>query len=215
MIKIILADDHQILLDGLSTQIEKEEGIELIGQAKNGKEAIEQVNILQPDVLVMDIDMPVLNGLDALEKIKQKHPELKVILLSLLMDKAVIQKAIKSGVDGYLFKDESTKELFHAIRRVASGNPYFSGKISLVLAEKKKASHPNTQVDHARLQLLTPREVQILRAVAEGFSSTEIAEQLFISARTVETHRRNIMEKLEVPNMARLIVFAVRNGLVE
>jgi DNA-binding NarL/FixJ family response regulator len=208
-LNIFLTDDHQIIIDGLRLLINSVEGMQVIGDANNGKEAIELLEVLDADVVLMDIDMPVMNGLDATKAIKTRHHNIKVIILSMHCDSGMVKELIGIGADGYVLKNASKEELIQAITKVASGQQYFSTDVTLSLLNK------NASVSASKLDVeLTNRELEILKLIADGFSNKEIGEQLFISHRTVDTHRTNLMKKLNVNNIAGLVSFALKNGLV-
>lgn len=210
--KIILTDDHQIVLDGLTSILEDYQEYDIIGQAKNGKEAIHLVGLLKPDLIILDIDMPVMNGLLAAKEIKENHPGTKIIILSLHQDGAVIRKLIQLGIDGYLLKSSDSKEMINAIEIVRSGRSYFSGEVTLKLTQKQITLSDDGTI---KMSSLTDREIEILKAIAEGHSSREIGEMLFISARTVDTHRTNMMKKLKVTKVVGLLRWAIKWGLVD
>lgn len=208
-LNILLVDDHQIIIDGLRLLINSVEGMLVIGDANNGKEAIELLEVLDTDVVLMDIDMPVMNGLDATKTIKTRHKNIKVLILSMHCDGGMVKELIGIGADGYIMKNASKEELIQAITKVASGQQYFSTDVTLSLLDK------NASVSASKLEIdLTNRELEILKLIADGFSNKEIGEQLFISHRTVDTHRTNLMKKLNVNNIAGLVSFAIKNGLV-
>jgi len=216
MIHVLVVDDHQLILDGLASFIAAEPNMQVVGQAKNGREALRSLRDHSPDLVLMDIDMPVMNGLIATQHIKEKHPEIKVVMLSLHLDKSLIQKCLDVGADGYLYKDASAEEVVFAMRTVMIGKPYVSGDAGMALAGKRIGSYRAFSVSSQASQIsqLTKREREVLTLVAEGFSSTEIGEHLHISPRTVESHRSNIMHKLDIEGLAGLIKFAVQNGMV-
>ena len=208
-LNILLVDDHQIIIDGLLLLINSVEGMKVIGDANNGKEAIELLKVLDADVVLMDIDMPVMNGIDATKAIKDQAGKTKVIILSMHCESGMVKELIEIGADGYLLKNASKEELIQAITKVAGGQQYFATDVTLSLLNKEK---PQLQ---SNLEFeLTKREIEILKLIADGFSNKEIGEQLFISHRTVDTHRTNLMKKLEVNNIAGLISFAIKNGIV-
>ena len=208
-LNILLVDDHQIIIDGLRLLVNSVEGMTVIGDANNGKEAIELLKVLDADVVLMDIDMPAMNGLDATKLIKAKAGNTKVIILSMHCESGMVKELIEIGVDGYLLKNASKEELIQAITKVAEGQQYFATDVTLSLLDKNK---PHIQ---SNLEIeLTKRETEILKLIADGFSNKEIGEQLYISHRTVDTHRTNLMKKLEVNNIAGLISFAIKNGIV-
>lgn len=208
-IKLLLADDHQLVRKGFRVLLEELDFVEIIGEAANGKEA---VNLLRsgakPDVALLDYEMPVMNGLEATEQIKRDFFGVKVIMLTMLQSKELVQEAVEKGVSGFLFKNASLEELGEAIRRVAKGEQYFASEVALALLK------PSQNPDAASIAQLTGRETEILRLVAQGFSSTEIGQQLFISPRTVDTHRNNIIQKLGVQGIAGLVQFALKNRLI-
>lgn len=208
---IVLADDHQLILDGLNSLLKSREDILVAGEAKNGRDALSLVKLLDPDIVLMDIDMPVMNGIEALKEIKKSSPSTKVIILSMHEESGMIKSLMALGASGYLLKSCSQDELLGAISSVAMGQQYFSqGAVrSLLQTESSPASSA-----HELSELLTDRETEVLQLIAEGFSNKEIGAKLFISHRTVDTHRTNLMKKLNVGNIAGLISFAIKKGLV-
>lgn len=208
-IKILLADDHHLVRKGFRALLEELDFAEVAGEAANGQELIGLLRRgVKAEVVLLDYEMPVLNGLETLEQIKRDFFGLKVILLTMLNQRELIQKAVEKGVDGFLFKNASLDELREAVRRVARGETYFASEVTLTLLK------PVHNPDQALLQHLTEREIEVLRLVAQGFSSTEIGAQLFISPRTVDTHRNNLIQKLDVNGIAGLVQFALRNKLI-
>ena len=214
--KILLVDDHQIVIDGIRSLLEDHKNLEVIGTANNGKEALQQIELLQPDIVMMDIDMPIMNGILAAQKSKQDFPATKIIILSLHYESVIIRKMMESGVDGYLLKNADSSEMINAIQMVANGKKYFSAEVTMsLLSKKNEQSESNLPTNSSeKLALISEREIEVLKRIAEGYSSKEIAEELFISHRTVETHRTNIMKKLEIKKLAKLIKFALQAGLV-
>lgn len=208
-IKILLADDHLLVRKGFRALLEELDFVEIVGEAGNGKEAIALLrNGAKPNVALLDYEMPLMNGLEATVEIKRDFFGVKVIMLTMMQNKELIEEAVEKGVSGFLFKNTSLEELSEAIQRVASGDTYFSSEVTLTLLK------PLHNPDAPLLALLSSREMEILKLVAQGLSSTEIGQQLFISPRTVDTHRNNILQKLELPGIAGLVQFAVRNKLV-
>ncbi|MFK7772901.1 MAG: response regulator [Saprospiraceae bacterium] len=214
-IKLLLVDDHQIVIDGLKLLLEVHPNFEIIGSANNGKLALEMIKILQPDIVLMDIDMPIMNGIIAAQKSIGLFPKVKIIILSLHFEKPIIQKMLELGVSGYLLKNADYKEVIQAIEIVEKGKQYFSSEVTTALLSKTNLNFSPQKNENSagKLALLSEREIEILKLLAEGFSSKEISEQLFLSARTVETHRFNLMKKLEIKKLAHLIRFAVRCGM--
>jgi len=211
-IRVLLADDHKIFRDGLRTLIEKEAGMEVIAEAENGRKAVKLAEKLSPNVIIMDVSMPDLNGIEATRKIIAGTSNVKVIALSMHSDRRFVLGMLEAGASAYLLKDCAFAELVNAIRQVAAGNTYLSPKIADVVVKgylnKVSDSSLTTRT------ILTSREREILQLLAEGLSAKEIAAHLNLSIKTIETHRRNIMEKLEIHTIAELTKYAIREGLV-
>ena len=210
-IRVLLVDDHQIIIDGLQSLLISEVGIRVISNANNGREALELLRVLDVDVVLMDIDMPVMNGLDAAKIVKEKYSNTKVIILSMHSEKAMVKDLIELGVDGYLLKNTSKDELIGAIKKVSEGGRYFSTDVTLSLLEKENTNKLN--ITNSGIKL-TVREIEIIKLIAEGYTNKEIGDQLFISHRTVDTHRTNLMKKIEVNNVAGIISYAIKNGFI-
>ena len=210
-IRVLLVDDHQIIIDGLQSLLISEVGIRVISNANNGREALELLRVLDVDVVLMDIDMPVMNGLDAAKIVKEKYSNTKVIILSMHSEKAMVKDLIELGVDGYLLKNTSKDELIGAIKKVSEGGRYFSTDVTLSLLEKENTNKLNTTNSGIKL---TAREIEIIKLISEGYTNKEIGDQLFISHRTVDTHRTNLMKKIEVNNVAGIISYAIKNGFI-
>ncbi|WP_257666287.1 response regulator transcription factor [Parapedobacter tibetensis] len=206
-IKVVLADDHLVVRSGIKSLLE-EEGIQVIGLASNGEEAIHAVQELQPDLLIIDIRMPVMNGLEATKKLTESSTNTKVLILSMHDDEDYILQSIESGAKGYLLKDTSREEFMKAIKTVQQGGKYFSGDISNVLVNRYldvKQGKIGNNTTLSGSHDITKREKQILKMIANGIGNKEIAEQLGKSVRTIETHRFNIMKKLKVNNVVELL----------
>ncbi len=210
-IRVLLVDDHQLILVGLKSLMRDTQEIAVAGEAENGREALRLLNILDVDVVLMDIDMPVMNGIDALKEIKRFKPGIKVIILSMHDEAGMIKNLMAIGADGYILKNSSREELINAIRGVARGDQYFSTGVTRSLLN---ASKPEFQPLNPEVEILTVREEEILKLIAQGFSNREIGVKLFISYRTVDTHRTNLMKKLNANNIAGLISYAIKNDLV-
>lgn len=209
-IRIAIADDHQMVIDGLTSILQNLEGVELKGQANNGREIIRLVENLKIDLVFMDIDMPEMDGIEATKQIKTHFPEVKIVILTMHDEQSLVKKLLEIGADGYILKNSSKTELEMAIRQIQSGKKHFSSEVTMILLEEESPAEVNAQ-----LKQLTEREIEILKLISEGLSNKEIGDQLFISHRTVDTHRTNLMKKLDVHNVAGLIRFAIKNGLVE
>ncbi len=205
-IKVLLVDDHQIIIDGLKSLLKNSEEIVVVAEANNGREALPILDLLELDVVLMDIDMPVMNGIDTLKEIRKQGLAVKVIILSMHNEAGMIKSLINIGADGYLLKSSSQDEVINAIRKVAGGQQYFSTEVTLSLLKPNQNNHQS--------EILTDRETEIIKLIAEGFSNKEIGDKLFISHRTVDTHRTNLMKKLNVSNIAGLISYAIKNGIV-
>lgn len=212
MIRIIIADDHRIVLDGLKSLFDDVKDMECIATADDGKRALDLCQNMNPDIVLMDIDMPVMNGIEATRQLKKDNPEIKVLTLTQHSEKGMIQRLMECGSDGYLLKNIDQEELVMAIRKVIDGQKYFSSEVAASLL----SSDSNLSGDGVEAAAqMSARETEILKLVASGMSSKEIGEQLFISPRTVDTHRNNLMQKLDIHNIAGLIRFAFKNGYVE
>ena len=210
-IRILLADDHQILRDGLRTILEKESGMEVVAQAATGLEAANLAEKFQPDIAIMDLSMPDLNGIEATRQIRVSTPKTKIIILSMHSDRRFIAEALRAGASAYLLKDCAFEELIAAVRTVIANHVYLSPQIAkIVLKDYVKGI---SEKEPSAFTLLTNRERQILQMIAEGKTTKEVASELKISIKTVETHRHRIMEKLEIDNLAGLVKYAVREGL--
>ncbi len=210
-IKIIIVDEHKILREGLSTLISKQPNMEIIGEATDGREALEITKKLSPDLILMDVTMPNLNGIEATRKIKSKNPDIEIIALSLHSDRRYVLGMIDAGASGYLLKECAFEELVRAINTVMAKKKYLSPGISDILIEEyvKKTTQDKPTI----YSKLTPREIEILQLIAEGKNTKEISNRLFISIKTVETHRRHIKKKLKSNSVAELTKIAIKEGL--
>jgi len=210
-VKIVVVDEHKILREGLSTLIAKQPDMEIVGEAKDGREALQLLEKLLPDLMLMDVTMPNLNGIEATRKIKAKNPNIEIIALSLHSDRRYVLGMIDAGASGYLLKECAFEELVRAINTVMSKKKYLSPGISDILIDEyvKKTTTDKPTI----YSKLTPREREILQLIAEGKNTKEIARYLFISVKTVETHRRHIKKKLKVDSVAELTKIAIREGL--
>ncbi len=209
-IRILLADDHAILRRGLRALLEREPGIEVLGEAADGRETVEAVQRLSPDVVVLDIAMPNLNGIEATRQIAAKTA---VIILSMHSDESYVLRALRAGARGYLIKDTVETELIRAIEAVAAGKAYFSPEVSRLLVEDYVTGMRERGFDDS-FELLTAREREVLQLLAEGKTVKDIARTLNLSTYTVDTHKSNLMQKLGLHNMAELILYAVRKGII-
>jgi DNA-binding NarL/FixJ family response regulator len=211
--RILLADDHAVLRAGIRTLLDLEADMEVIGEAEDGLQAIAQANKLQPDLVVIDLSMPLMNGTDAIRQIKTRHPDMKVIVMTVHKSDEYVRTALDAGANGYLLKDDSHHDLLTAIRSVALGGTYLSPK---VCGKVVRGYLVNDAVGGVGLSsdMLTEREREVVKLVAEGYKNREIAEHLSLSIKTVEKHRANIMRKLDLHSASELTAYAIENGLV-
>lgn len=213
-IRILIADDHKIMLDGLKALIEAQQDMKVVGQALNGREAVKLAHKEKPDMVIIDVAMPDLNGLEAMRQILSENPKTKVIALSMHSDRRYVTGMLSAGASGYILKHCAFEELAHAINTVLSNQVYLSPAIAeIVVKELSQPRSPRSRKQPASLSSLTSREREVLQLIAEGHSAREIAQRLHLSVKTVETHRRQIMEKLGIRSVAELTKFAIREGL--
>ncbi len=213
MIRILLADDHTMIRQGLRALLERQPEFAVVAEAADGREAVEAAAATLPDVAVVDIAMPNLNGIEAARRIIEKSPSTAVVILSMHADEGYVLRALKSGARAYLLKDSPEDALLQAIRAVHAGKAFFSPEVSRMLAEDYMRQMSQRGVEHS-YELLTPREREILQMLGEGKSNKDVASQLNLSVYTVDTHRGNILEKLNLHNTAEMILYAVRKGVV-
>ncbi len=212
MINILLADDHHIVRQGLRALLESEHRFRLVGEAGDGLEAVRMTSRLKPDVLITDVMMPGLNGLEVTRQVTKSHPAIKVIILSMHTNDAYVLEAFKNGASGYVLKDSQAGDLINAVLSVISGKRYLSPPLSETELELYAVRVESAPVDP--YELLTAREREVLQLVAEGRTSAEIASQLFISPRTVEGHRANLMRKLGLQNHTEIVKYALKRGIL-
>jgi len=211
MIRILIADDHKIIVDGLRSLLENNSAFKVIGQASDGLSAVRLAAEIAPDLVIMDISLPGLNGIDATRRILEANPRTKVIALSMHKDGRYIAEALKSGASGYLLKESAFDELTAAIRTVMKGRAYLSASIT-DLVIKDYIRHLERTASGV-FAILTPREREVLQSLSEGLSTKEIAARLGVSVKTVETYRAQIMEKLDIHSVAELTKYAIREGI--
>ena len=212
-LRILLADDHIVMRTGLRALLERQPNMEVVGESENGRETVELAASLRPDVVVMDVGMPVLNGIEATKSIVTQNPSTAVVVLSMHADESYVMRALSAGARGYLLKDSGAGDLISAIQAVSQGKSFFSPKVSRILAEDYvRVLKQKGAVD--TYDLLTGREREILQLLAEGKANKEVATDLNISTYTVETHRSHILQKLSLHNSAELVLYAVRKGII-
>jgi DNA-binding NarL/FixJ family response regulator len=212
MVSVLVADDHGIVREGLRRMLEAESDLEVAGEARDGREVLQQVEEKKPEVVILDISMPRLGGLETLERLRTKHPGVKVILLSVHSDAPFIQSAISLGADGYVLKNGRAAEIVTAIRAVTKGGSYFSPVVAREIVEQLRTPHARS---NEPFSVLSTREREVLHLIAEGMSAKEVASELSISTKTVEAHRTSLMRKLGVRKATELVRYALRHGLIE
>jgi two-component system response regulator NreC len=212
-IRILLADDHSVMRTGLRLVLERQPDFEVIAEASDGREAVGMAQQNRPAVVVMDVTMPNLNGIEAARQICTAMPDTGVVMLSMHSDEAYVLRALKAGARGYLLKESAESDLISAVRAVQAGKAFFSPAVSRMLVEDYVRQLQDREIEDS-YELLTPREREILQLIAEGKSNKEIAAILILSLYTVETHRGNLMEKLGLHTVPELILYAVRKGVI-
>ena len=212
-VRVLLADDHELVRKGLRALIERQPDLEVAGEAADGREAVELCEQMKPDVVVMDIAMPRLNGIEATGQIVKRNPATGVIMLSMHSDEGYLTRALAAGAKGYLLKDSAEADLLLAIETVAKGKPFFSPSIGAALLEDYVRQLQQRGLTDS-YELLTDREKEILQLLAEGKSNKEVAALLNLSPYTVETHRTHLMQKLNLHNTAEIVLYAVRKGII-
>ena len=212
-VRVLLADDHVLIRAGLRMVVEAQPDLMVVGEAGDGREAVSMAEALKPDVAVMDIGMPVLNGIEAARQIHEKLPDAHIVMLSMHSDEGYVLRALKAGAKAYLLKDSAEADLAQAIRAAADGKSFFSPSVGRVLLEDYMRKLQRTGAEDS-YELLSPREREVLQLVAEGKSSKEIAGLLNVSVNTVETHRARVMQKLNLHGIPELILYAVRKGII-
>ncbi len=211
-IQILIADDHKVFREGIVSILNQTERMNIIGQASDVQGILEQLKQGQPDVILMDITLKDSSGIEATKIVVKQYPNIKVLMLSMHSESHYIINALDAGAVGYLLKDAGTQEMMTAIQTVFNGDTYYSKQVSDILVQHLTRKTP---LKKSKQDIpLTPRETEILKLIAEEFSNPEIAQKLFISIRTVDTHRRNLLEKLQVKNTAGLVKYAIKNGII-
>jgi len=213
MIRILLADDHTLVRQGLKRILEEQADWEVVAETGNGLDAVKLAADLQPDVVILDIGMPRLNGLEAARQISKKAPAARVLILSMHADEVHITRAVEAGAVGYLVKDSADTELVKAVTATAEGKSYFSPAAAAVLLDEYRRSLARRGVTD-RYESLSDREREVLQLMAEGHSSKSIAELLGVAPATVDTHRAHVLEKLDLHSVAEVVLYAVRRGLI-
>lgn len=212
-IRILLADDHKLFIDGLGSLLDRRTGVEIVGAARDGLTAVRLASELKPDLILMDVSMPQLNGIEAARKILAENPSIHIVMLSMHADRRYVVESLRAGARGYLLKDSASEELLRVMERVSAGELYLSSKMSgeiiqdyLRVAESGKST---------AFSVLSPREREVLQLLAEGNSTKEIAARLTVSVKTIETHRSQIMNKVDLHSVAELTKYAIREGITQ
>ncbi len=215
-ISIYIADDHALLRDGVRLILSKNKTFEVVGESDNGKTALEEVEKLNPDLVLLDISMPIMTGLEAARQIRKYNTKMKVAILSRHDNDAFVQQAIQYGLNGYILKDYAGDELIRAIIEIMAGNMYLSPKLIKSVTSRMLPSGKNGKVNiQAEEYLLSDREKQVLKLICEGYDKTEISAILRIAVKTVQVHRQNIMKKLDIHSVIDLVKYGIKNGLIE
>jgi DNA-binding NarL/FixJ family response regulator len=207
--RILIADDHQMVREGIRSLLEKGNDFEVVGEAEEGRQAVDLVQKLKPDVVIMDITMPNLNGIDATRQIVNENPQTRVVSLSMHFSKIFVVNMLKAGALGYILKGDSSEELIEGIRTVAEGGAYFSPKVAKTVTEVLANPIPDSPLD-----VLSPREREVLQLICEGKNTKQIALVLHVSTKTIEANRRKIMEKLDAHSIPELVIIAIENGVI-
>jgi DNA-binding NarL/FixJ family response regulator len=213
-LKLLIADDHLLFINGLKLILKEQMDIDIPDYALNGKEAIDKCRRQHFDVVLMDINMPVINGIEATREIKMLHPDIKVLIVSMLSDLDAVSNAMKAGADGFLIKNADASEFIRAFHAVQNGDIYLSDYFSNLLSADKSVKATRNYYIRFSENIITAREKSVLKMISEGLTNPEIAETLHLSVATVNTHRNNMLAKLNLPNTAALVKFAVDNKLV-
>ncbi|NOU48888.1 MAG: response regulator transcription factor [Bacteroidales bacterium] len=214
MQKIIIADDHKIIADGIKSMLAEVPDIEVIATVYNGIQVLEILGKISVDLILLDIDMPEMNGIDCAREVLKNYPDTKITILTMHYERALIKNFIEMGVHGYLLKTVPKEEFIHAINVILHGGEYFNADITRALLHEEKLKQSTFGL-HPSLSLLSAREIEIIKLIASGMTNSQIGEKLFISPRTADVHRTNIMKKIDVHNVAGLIRFAFQNKLTE
>ena len=215
-IKVFLVDDHQIVRDGIKALLKDEEAIEIVGEAESCYGLFEALKTVEPDIVILDISLPKMSGIEVAKVVSKDYPSIRIVMLSMYNNEDFIFNSLKAGAKGYLPKNTEKNELLTALKEIYAGREYFSQSIADIMHQTyiRKARF-GKEIDDRKEDELTPRELEILKHVAEGRNSSEIAKELFISVRTVETHRNHIMQKLNLNSTVDLVKYAIRNKIIE
>jgi len=206
MISVLLVDDHKIVRQGISSALGIDSSIKIVGEASDGKMAVTMAKQLNPDIIIMDINMPVMDGIEASKEIKKHNEETKILMLTMMEEKNYVLDALSAGINGYLYKMSGIDDLIYAVKLIAEGENYFDSRVTRILVESKNAKEENNNS-------LSKREKEILKHIVFGLTSKEIGNKLFISTFTVQKHRKNILHKLNLKGTAELVKYGIQNNL--
>lgn len=214
--RIVIADDHELVRDCIKSLLKDEENIDIVGEARTGKEVLEIFPVLNPDIILLDINMPEMDGWETMKELKSTYNFSNVIALSMLSQRDSVKKMMDAGAMGYLLKNSGKEEILMALNFVLKGNKYITPQISLTILNNEDSTEPNKEKIKPEKQAkdISKRELEVLKLVAEGLTNSEIAEKLFNSKRTIESHRRNLIEKTGTKNSAELIKYAISRGIL-
>lgn len=224
MIRILLADDHKVVRDGIKLFLSPNEDMEVVAECGDGNDVISEIGEKEVDVILMDLNMPNKTGLETIEEVTRTHPNIRILALTMHHEEGYISKALKNGAIGYALKDAGKNELLKAVRQVAAGEPYFGSQVSSIMmskylkngnGNKEGGGRSRSRSNLVSVDDLTEREMEVLKLIADEKTNAEISEQLYVSQRTVDSHRRNLLEKIGARNTAGLVRFALQNDIVE
>jgi DNA-binding NarL/FixJ family response regulator len=216
MIKVIITDDHTLIRDGLKSLLKSDRSIQVVGEAENGAQLLELLETVTPDVIMLDLNMPVMDGFEALTQVQAKYPHVKVLILTMLDQDSYVTKVRTAGALGYVLKTAGRTELIHAIKTVAENNSYICSEVALNLLNRvNNGTGEQQEFSGKGTSDLSKREMEVLRLIAEGYTNAEIADKLFASKRTIESHRQHLIEKTKAKNTATLIKYAIQQGLID
>lgn len=215
MIKVILVDDHKIIRDGIRSLLKEGSDIKVVGEASNGQELIDMLLTTPTDVILMDLNMPVMDGFEGTAYVTEHYPDIKILVLSMLDHENYISKVLDAGALGYALKNTGKEELVYAIKSVAAGNHFICTEIALNLLKRMQQTGKSETTNGRQPGDLSKREIQVLQLIAEGFTNAEIADKLFTSKRTIESHRQHLIEKTQAKNTAALVKYALEKGIID
>lgn len=218
MIKVMVADDHRLIRNGIKSFLKQETSVSIVGEAENGKKLVQMLNNTEVDVILMDIKMPEMDGFDTTKHIVQHFKSVKILALSMFESEEYINKMLQVGALGYILKNITREELIHAITQISRGQPYIASEITVNFLKKnagKKVTYPSSEgMETSVMADLSKRELEVLKLIGEGLTNGQIAEKLFTSKRTIDSHRKRIIEKTQAKNSAALIKLALKNGII-